>query len=914
MPPIPSIPERRQLVDLLTEDLAAALSALRQMLPETAEKHAQVIALLARLKDANKERIRNTIRLDDYQHRIDAIRAECLDLINGLEEADFEPPAPAGKTAANDSKTRHGSVLYRVPKAMRLRKSSICTIRVAIDEDAILEDIVLDDNVRVRGRLEVSNMMRAELLDPEGEVFSIRPLNAAEQLVRDQGYTQWLFSVTPRVEGEHQLLVKVSMMEYNAQLGRYVPRDVSILETVTIVTEPAALDDINEAPLKSTGERLAIGPAAGAQNPQPKTPRPKAKRSNSPALRAMAFFFIFVLLGSSSAWAFTPPPTRDWVLARYVKDNEQAYQDYINRYQGQGVPRVEDAYFRKAEINPSLANLRDYQRAYPEGKPAYRVAVLEKIQTLELQAVASLRAQPDAAAILRFVQDFPESERLPELREAAASRPDLLPVLEQAYVASIHAQPSAIKVTAFLRDFPQSERLDEVRAAAAASPAVLQTVQPNLEDAYLNRLEPAPTAAQVQGFLERFPVPAQKQRFENILAKEPALAKQFAPKTDKPAEPKLRKIPENPGRGIPPAAGRKPEPEQDRREAAAPDDVESRKTREAAERVRQEEEARRIEAEEARRDTDGDGTPDRADRCPDLPGLTSLEGCPDADGDGITDAEDACPTEQGDREHKGCPEQQEQTPQETPEADPAPADSILSAPEPADGRRKSGLTMVSVPGGTFTMGCRDGRDQDCETDEKPAHSVTLSDFQIGKYEVTQADWRSVMGSDPPELAFPGCDDCPVESVSWDDIQEFLKKLNANNPGKNYRLPTEAEWEYAARGGAKSKGYLYAGGNDLDKVAWYNGNSSSETHPAGGQAPNELGLYDMSGNVWEWCSDWYGDYTAAAQTSPKGPKSGSYRVLRGGGWGSYAGHCRAASRDYGTPTLRGNNIGFRLALQ
>ncbi len=208
------------------------------------------------------------------------------------------------------------------------------------------------------------------------------------------------------------------------------------------------------------------------------------------------------------------------------------------------------------------------------------------------------------------------------------------------------------------------------------------------------------------------------------------------------------------------------------------------------------------------------------------------------------------------------------------------------------------------------MGCQDGRDGDCENDEKPAHTVTLSGFLIGKYEVTQADWRSVTGGNPSD--FSGCDDCPVEQVSWDEVQDFLKKLNAREPGKNYRLPTEAEWEYAARGGTKSKGYLYAGGNDLDKVAWYPGNSGDKTHPVGGKAPNELGLYDMSGNVWEWCSDWFGDYSATAQNDPKGPNRGGYRVLRGGGWNDGAGFCRVSRRLSGTPDDRGDFLGFRLA--
>jgi sulfatase modifying factor 1 len=226
--------------------------------------------------------------------------------------------------------------------------------------------------------------------------------------------------------------------------------------------------------------------------------------------------------------------------------------------------------------------------------------------------------------------------------------------------------------------------------------------------------------------------------------------------------------------------------------------------------------------------------------------------------------------------------------------------------------KKLQADMVLVEGDTFTMGWhnkeRDGNGYDWE---KPAHEVTLDDFYIGRYEVTQAQWRAVMGSDPPELHNKGCDKCPVERVSWNDIQDFLKKLN-NLTGENYRLPTEAEWEFAARGGNQTQGYLYSGSNDLDEVGWYRDNSNSKTHPVGQKKANELGLFDMSGNVWEWCQDWYGDYPSTAQQNPKGPESGSNRVLRGGGWDYYPRGCRAAYRGDGGLTVRNGSLGFRLA--
>jgi formylglycine-generating enzyme required for sulfatase activity len=186
--------------------------------------------------------------------------------------------------------------------------------------------------------------------------------------------------------------------------------------------------------------------------------------------------------------------------------------------------------------------------------------------------------------------------------------------------------------------------------------------------------------------------------------------------------------------------------------------------------------------------------------------------------------------------------------------------------------------MVNVKGGTFTMGCTSEQGNDCLNAEKPAHQVTLSDFQIGKYEVTQVQWTAMMGDNPS--SFKG-ENLPVENVSWDDVQEFIRKLNEMTGG-NYRLPTEAEWEYAARGGSQSRGYKYSGSNDAGDVAWFRDNSERMTHPVGTKKANELGIHDMSGNVFEWVNDWFGNYGGGVQI-PQGASLGSGRVIRGGGW-------------------------------
>jgi len=216
----------------------------------------------------------------------------------------------------------------------------------------------------------------------------------------------------------------------------------------------------------------------------------------------------------------------------------------------------------------------------------------------------------------------------------------------------------------------------------------------------------------------------------------------------------------------------------------------------------------------------------------------------------------------------------------------------------------TGMEFVFVKGGCFDMGDSAGED-----DEKPVHEVCVDDFYIGKYEVTQGQWKKIMGNKPSK--FKGSQR-PVEQVSWNDVQKFIEKLNRLS-GKKYRLPTEAEWEYACRGGTKSQGYKYCGSDNPDEVAWYDKNSNGATIAVGKKKPNELGIYDMSGNVWEWCQDWYDKayYNWSPKDNPQGPDDGSGRVIRGGSWGNGPRSVRCANRDDSAPGHRGLDLGFRL---
>lgn len=216
--------------------------------------------------------------------------------------------------------------------------------------------------------------------------------------------------------------------------------------------------------------------------------------------------------------------------------------------------------------------------------------------------------------------------------------------------------------------------------------------------------------------------------------------------------------------------------------------------------------------------------------------------------------------------------------------------------------------MVRVEGGKFTMGATSEQGHDYYLDEKPAHVVTVTSFYIGRYEVTQEEWQAVMGNNPSNSKGAKR---PVENVSWNDCQEFISRLN-NMTGKKFRLPTEAEWEFAARGGNKRIGFKYAGSNNPGRVAWYDDNSDNGSHDVGQKSSNELGLYDMSGNVWEWCQDTYSSYESDSQLESSNSSSTSDRVYRGGCWYSVEGYCRVSCRSAISPVNSDNRLGLRLA--
>ena len=849
MPLAKSLSDTRKLLDeLLVEDLPVAIKTLKELLPEGSEKSILATALQARLQQLNKDRIRGILSASEYAQRLAGISSDFQDLLNELALDDFEP-STSGENKSNGKKPLQGSVLYRIPHKMPIKKASLCTIRVAVEEDAVLQDIVLDDDVHLREHIEVSERMSAELLDTEGDIFDIVPLNAAHQSVRDQGYTQWLFRVTPKIPGEHQLMVKISLLEFDHNTKEYLPRDVSIMETVDIVTETVASTEIEDEPYKNSEHKIHIGPSA----------QPAATTRTVRGLRTMALFLVFLMVSGSATWALTPPQSRDLWLASVranISGSPKALETFIETYKNKPDARksLDKAYFLKAEKTLQLVDFREYLTEFGhDGK--YRDEVLARIRAMEKQRSEAIVVAPEAEKVRQYIRDFPDAAYLPAIKQAIESKPELWTILhaelEAAYIGTLNTEYTIQKVKDFLRDFPQSSHLREVAELAMAHPQELQQIQAELEIALQKRIENSNDSDEIKALthiLEKIASPETRLKLSGKLSN----SEENGP-VNKASETQTIKTQKQP-------------------EEKAPSEEVAVLERTSGSKSQQ------LIAEK------------------------------DSDGDGVTDANDKCPTEKGTVSNSGCPESK---------------DDILGTPFRQE-------NMVLIKGGKFQMGNNHGRE-----DEQPVHSVSLSSFYLSRYELTVGEYMAFCretnshypewledgnkfniktGTDPTYKKMGKAlsnSNNPIVGISWKDAIAYCKWLSKKT-GKKYRLPTEAEWEYAARGGQSKVNLTYSGCNDANDVAWFADNSDSTTHPVGGKKKNQLGLFDMSGNVYEFCSDLYGIYPFEAQTNPGGTGRTFNPVFRGGSWRYYDKDCRPTNRAKCGSTYRSNNIGFRVA--
>lgn len=454
--PIPKpLPELQQeLRDLLTEDLAGALKMLQQLLPPGSEKHQTVTTLLGKLNDTNKARLRGTIANDELQLAYNQLRSDLLDLIDGLDTADFDTATAMPEA----KKAKQGEILYRIPHAMPLGRETRCLVRIALDADAIVENITLDEHVTLKPLMRVSDLMQVELLDPSGEpTFQIRSISSPEQIVEDEGYTEWLFWVTPLRAGTFPLMIKVSVIEL--LLGKERKKEIVLEEIIRISADAPGASA--EAPLKSAGEKLLFSEPAGdtpvsrslddiiyaesesmpAPSPQapgtdipmpspiytppvfiPAEPAQAKQRSGSRPFRAVALFLAFLVLSAGATWAIAPQEAA-WVWTRYVQDTPEAYTQYAAKYE-QSRHR-EKAVFRKALLTNTAADLQTYLREYPSGQFLEKTRVA--LETLERRDFEVLRKTPETSRVREFIATYPNSRRLEAVQQLVDSTAKTLP-------------------------------------------------------------------------------------------------------------------------------------------------------------------------------------------------------------------------------------------------------------------------------------------------------------------------------------------------------------------------------------------------------------------------------------------------------------------------------------------------------
>lgn len=771
---------RKELQGQLIEDIAGALKMLQGMLPENSEKYALVIALLGRLNDANKARLRNTLSNDDLQREYDKIRADLFDLIQSLEESDFDAAAAPAVGADGKPATRQGSILYRIPHVMPQGKETKCVVRIAMSEDAIVENITIDEHVQLKTLYRVSDTMQAELVDPTGgKVFDIRTINDPIQFIDEQGYTEWWFYVTPKETGSFPLVLKISIIEIIDGQPRH--KELVMEEVVQVVTEGPAPEEEDKAPLKAAGYSLAfqgtatdISSSGGIRS---------ATESSTRAKKAGKFPFMWVtavaaatLTIVASVWVFTPADTREYWITQHIReDNAENYQQFMDQYPESRY--YELAAFHKAELENTPLAFRDYLYEFPAGQFKARAEL--HLEHLEAESVAQFRQTPGPEGLKRFLINFPCSPFLDDILKIVENDS----VLKKEYLPVVRNQIEECRHVEDLERFIDSTRIQGVTSpdTSGASPPDTPGVTP----------PPAPQ-------------------------KEPLLQK--SPST--PTNPPLTK-----------------------------------------------------------------------------------------------------------------PAQREKIPEEPPASYPTQADTPAVSPRPGKERSESDKKPVSptrrnmtlVKGGTFQMGSE-------IADEAPVRRITLSSFYLGKYEVTFEEYDKFCNATnrrKPDSNGWGRGKLPVIHVTWLDAVAYCNWLSEQDglipayrirgqvvdysPRANgYRLPTEAEWEYAARGGAVQTNYPYSGSPDINEVAWYQVNSSSQIHPVGHKKPNALGIYDMSGNVREWCFDRYARYAGDNKTNPLGPPHPVVRVIRGGSWGRNPGQLRCTYRNKAEPTYEDHDTGFRIA--
>ena len=468
------------LKERIAEGANSAIRQLEEVLRPDADKFNEFVQIKGRYNAYLNAVVIGAASKAELDSQYNHISAALLIFTDSLRDEHLRTEQPAPGPA----QTKRGELLYHIPHEMQTAHEYKCAVRVAYLRALLFEDWQTHDD-DVQKSIPVAEIMSVELLNQDDtEPFAIRTFSDTIQFLDQDFHTEWEFYVKPRRTGAYPLLLKISVVE--TRNGRDVKRNIVLEERVVVSTDAALEVEMVFRKSDISLDLSGTGQGANGKGQAAELQTSNRRTSNSRPLRAAALFLAFVMLSSSATWAFTPPATRDWWVA-VVRDTAEGYAAYIEKHRDTGPtnPRVEDAFFRKAEKTDSLSDLRLYQAQYREGR--YTSRVVEKIEQHEVRTVASIRQQPDAAKVRRFLVDYPDARHLSEVKQTveqmpAEQRTALLPAIETGYVRSMQAQPTAQKFEHYRQDYPRTDRLTEMAQAAATSPAALTAVQPALDE------------------------------------------------------------------------------------------------------------------------------------------------------------------------------------------------------------------------------------------------------------------------------------------------------------------------------------------------------------------------------------------------------------------------------------------------
>ncbi|MEZ5038403.1 MAG: SUMF1/EgtB/PvdO family nonheme iron enzyme [Saprospiraceae bacterium] len=860
---------------LVTDGIAATIKSLRQQLPPSSPKTNALLQIHATFNELEQNGLKGVFTVDQLTIASNKLRDQLMGFIDSLEADDFDAQTKRSQFSPNQE-VRKGHVLYQVPKTMQLFEESRCLVRIAFDRETLLEDLQLGEDTHIRDNVRLSEWMRVTIIDPASSpVFDIRTTSEAEQIIDEDDHTEWRFYVKPLQAGQHVLELKVVIMIVT-QDGSIRPREKVLEETVVIVAESVAEEEVSFQELATDllmGGGVKRKATTGSNIRLPKN------------VQTLAILLLFVFGTGSLAYAVAPQQV-DWINTRYLQNTEAAYENFIDKYKEEGSPLIEDATYHKARVTQDATKYEDYIQEFEQGK------FIEEATW----KVAELTEKPEAYA--RYIYKFPDTirQRIVQQRLALAKQSlrKIEPVLREAALQS----DDLATIDRYLQIYPEStakdsvlQRLDDSTlwlASRQETPAILPGTASTLSERLLTYTKQRNSTAGFQHFIQTTADPALKatakleltKRTEDNTIDQSAV---IAPLSPDPSAVDPTSPPDNrPARDTASAT--------ERTSRQAPTTTTPQSNKKTNPPLKDQPTAQQENQTPTQKPAEN-------------PPLDDTLAIPATDA--MTAKNDTEPTE----------------------------DTIVNTPPP---NPKSTTTspdnMVFIKGGTFEMGDVWG---DGEDDEKPPHQVTLKSFYLGRFEVTFDEYDAyctATGATLPEDEGWGRGKRPAINVSWLEAvaycnwrseQEGFQKvytINGSNvtadwSADGYRLPTEAEWEFAARSGGKKE--KWAGTSEESNLTSFaNGTGEKDgyeyTAPVGTFRANTLGLFDMSGNVWEWCWDWYGDYSSAAQTDLQGPSSGTSRVLRGGSWDYGTASLRCTLRGSNTPGGRFSFNGFRLS--